>query len=631
MKTCVFDLEADGLSPTKIYCVSFYHVEEKRSYSLTDYDEIKKEILSCDYLIGHYIVPFDLPVLARLLGIEGIDKIVNRPSHLPKVIDTYGLSLYLFQSRRLHGLESWGEFFGVKKPEIEDWENLSIEEYLHRCQEDVKINTKLWKLFRDRLFEIYGMSRKSDIKSLIDYLNFKLYCLKLQEDSGWLVDVERCNELIEEYSENASKKKGLVEQHMPQVPVYSKRTKPKVFYRKDNTLSKKAEEWIALCKEYEVDPITTEELQVLTGHKEPNAGSSDQLKEWLFSMGWKPDHFKESKSSVTGEVRRVPQINKDHGGGLTDSVLELAEEHPVIMQLEDLGVLDHRVPQIKKLLENMDENNRVVAGASGFTNTLRLKHRSPLVNLPKSEKKFAGIRSCLMASAGKVCLGSDMSSLEDKLKQHFIWPYDQEYVKSMQTEGYDPHLELAKFAGAIDKDDILRYNELGDKEVKKVRGVYKNGNYACQYGAMVPRLMITIGCSEEVAQKVFDAYWGLNWAIKEIQKSQEVKEIEDGTLWLYNPVAGFYFPLKKRKDIFSTLVQGTAAYSFDMWLGFVLNKRPQVTAQFHDEFVLEIKEGYEEHAKALVLEAIQKTNKALNLNVELGVDVQFGKRYSEIH
>mgnify|MGYP003951998567 FL=1 len=68
-----------------------------------------------------------------------------------------------------------------------------------------------------------------------------------------------------------------------------------------------------------------------------------------------------------------------------------------------------------------------------------------------------------------------------------------------------------------------------------------------------------------------------------------------------------------------------------MWLGFILQKREQITANFHDEIILEIKKGEEENVKELLEKAVQKVNSMLKLNRDLEIDMQFGSDYSKIH
>jgi DNA polymerase III alpha subunit (gram-positive type) len=72
-----------------------------------------------------------------------------------KWIDTLSLSWYLYPERNRHGLADWGQDLGVAKPKVDDWQNLSFDEYAHRCQEDTKINWMLWKKMERRLSEIY--------------------------------------------------------------------------------------------------------------------------------------------------------------------------------------------------------------------------------------------------------------------------------------------------------------------------------------------------------------------------------------------------------------------------------------------------------------------------------------------
>ena len=72
-------------------------------------------------------------------------------------------------------------------------------------------------------------------------------------------------------------------------------------------------------------------------------------------------------------------------------------------------------------------------------------------------------------------------------------------------------------------------------------------------------------------------------------------------------------------------------FVFDTWVREVRKRGYRLTAQFHDEIVLNILEGQEDKCRQDLTEAMVETNKLLKLNVEIGVDVQFGKTYAEIH
>jgi DNA polymerase III alpha subunit (gram-positive type) len=119
-----------------------------KNYSSTsDYDEMKDVLNSANLLVAHNSIMHDMVVFERILGI---------PLDFTKWADTLALSWYLYPERQRHGLAQWGADLGVEKPQVDDWQNLSFEEYAHRCEEDCKINWLLWKKMEKRLGEIYG-------------------------------------------------------------------------------------------------------------------------------------------------------------------------------------------------------------------------------------------------------------------------------------------------------------------------------------------------------------------------------------------------------------------------------------------------------------------------------------------
>jgi DNA polymerase I-like protein with 3'-5' exonuclease and polymerase domains len=199
----------------------------------------------------------------------------------------------------------------------------------------------------------------------------------------------------------------------------------------------------------------------------------------------------------------------------------------------------------------------------------------------------------------------------------------------MQQDGYDPHLALAMFAGELSARQVEDH-KAKRANYKPIRQVYKSVNYACVYGARPPTVARTAKCSVDKAEKLVDAYWRRNWAVLRIAEDCVVKVVK-GQKWLFNPVSKFWYSLRYEKDRFSTLNQGTGVYCFDTWIKHIRAKRKQLTGQMHDEVILCIKKGNREKAEKLLREAIDETNKELNLNVKLNIDIQFGDNYSEIH
>lgn len=619
MNAYVFDIEADGLleDATRIHCLSYYDINTGDSGSYTVLADIRRFLLNADILIGHNIVRYDVPLLD--LFIE--DKI------RATLVDTLALSWYLYPERNLHGLESWGDDLGVAKPIIKDWKNLSVEDYVHRCNTDVKINTKLWIKMKKYITKIYGDWERA--KRLIEYLSFKMDCAREQERSKWKLDKAYALESLRKLTEAQRAKRATLLAVMPTIPVYAQRKRPERPFKKDGTLSVAGAKWFALLKEKKLPEEYTGEVKELIAEKEPNPASSKQVKDWLFSLGWKPTTFKFEKEE-NGNVRKIPQIKEEHSPDLCASVLRLVDRNPSVEQLASLGVINHRIGILRGFLDYAGDKEFVSADIAGLTNTLRFKHKT-VVNLPKVGKPYGEeIRGALISRDGYELCGSDMAGLEDRLKQHFIYPYDPEYVKEMSNDDYDPHLSLALLAKEVNEQQVQEYKSGTNKSIKPIRDIFKNGNYACQYGAGPARLALTADISLEKAEQVWKTYWEKNWAIKKVAEAQIVKTV-GGQMWLYNPISMMWYSLRYEKDKFSTLIQGTASFVFDEWVRIFRLKRPQLTGQFHDEVVLEIKKGSRERAKQLLFGAIEELNKRLKLNRELGIDVQFGSNYAQIH
>ena len=135
-----------------------------------------------------------------------------------------------------------------------------------------------------------------------------------------------------------------------------------------------------------------------------------------------------------------------------------------------------------------------------------------------------------------------------------------------------------------------------------------------------------------VAKKLLNAYWARNWSVAKFSTDslKRVRKIA-GQMWIKNPISNFWHTLRYEKDVFSTLNQSTGSYCFDKWLAIYRKSRPNICGQFHDESINLVKEGEEERHKFILVSAINKLNEELKLNVELGIDVQFGNKYSEIH
>lgn len=611
----VFDIETDGLleEATKIHVLSW--MDENGVVQHT-HDQFNMAVFftQAKTLVGHNIIRFDIPVVEKLLGIKVEAKLV----------DTLALSWYLNHDRPRHGLEGYGEDYGVPKPKITDWNNLTPEEYAHRCNEDVKINAKLYKDLSAQLEWLY--QDQTERESFVQYLSFKMDCARQQEALGWKLDVAKAQSHYEELQSLKEEKIEQLAEAMPKNKVYKKVEKPTRMTKADGSLTVYGERWMALLRAGGHPSTTVGPIQVLDKEERANPNSNNQVKEWLQALGWQPATFKYHRNP-DGSERTVEQVRD--GSELCESVKLLIDKNPSVGILDGLSVINHRLGVFKGFLD-CHKDGWLKAEIAGFTNTLRFKHYKPLVNLPGVDKPWgAEIRGCLTAPEGFVLCGADMTSLEDTTKRHYMQPLDPEYVAEMSREGFDPHLDLAKHAGAITQADIDKHN-LGEISLKALRKNYKVVNYSATYGVGATKLSRTTGLSVKESKKLLNAFWDRNWAIPKLADSMYPRE-KNGKKWLKNPVSGYYHSLRSDKDKFSTLNQSTGVFCFDNWVALCRRNGVQTIGQFHDEIIALVADGQQEQTKQVMEKAIATLNDKLKLNVPLGVDAQFGTNYAEIH
>jgi hypothetical protein len=612
----VFDIETDGLLDklTKIHVLSWMG-DDGNVHHTYDYEAMRLFLTEAKVLIGHNIIRFDISAVEKILGI----KVKAR------LIDTLALSWYLNHDRIKHGLEGYGVDYGVPKPIIKDWNSLTPEDYAHRCDEDVKINTRLWRDLEIKLNRLYQDEGEKD--RFIDYLSFKMDCAREQEALRWKLDVPMAQKAYDEIVVLKEEKVQQLSHAMPKRILTRVVTQPKNMYRKDRSLSAHGEKWVELCKEYK-QQITTQSFVVKTGEELGNPNSNDQVKDWLYSLGWQPITFKFVRDKDTGDERMIAQIRNE--SDLCESVKELAEVDPAVDLLDGLTVLTHRAGILKSFLD-CHVDGYLKAEIAGLTNTLRFKHSKPLVNLPSVDKPYGDvIRGCLTCPEGYTLAGADMVSLEDTTKRHYMQPLDPDYVEDMSREGFDPHLDLAKFAGAVTQEDIDAYNRGERPDLKKVRKSYKVVNYSATYGIGAAKLARGTGLTVKEAKVLLEAFWARNWAIKQVSEGVRIRELFD-SMWLQNPVSKFWYSLRSEKDRFSTLNQGTGVFCFDTWVALCRKNGIKTIGQFHDEIVALVELGKEEEVDQLLHWAASKLNEKVQLNVPLGADVQFGKTYASIH
>ena len=122
------DLEADGLNPTRIWCVVTR--ENGVSQVHTNRTTLCEALAGSVSVCGHNLIGYDLPVLERLWGLSVAPE---------RVVDTLVLSRLHDPSRAGgHSLKAWGEMLGFPKGDHDDWSCLSTA-MIDYCIRDVEV------------------------------------------------------------------------------------------------------------------------------------------------------------------------------------------------------------------------------------------------------------------------------------------------------------------------------------------------------------------------------------------------------------------------------------------------------------------------------------------------------------
>jgi len=169
------------------------------------------------------------------------------------------------------------------------------------------------------------------------------------------------------------------------------------------------------------------------------------------------------------------------------------------------------------------------------------------------------------------------------------------------------------------------------KRLDAMRGPAKVTNYSALYNVGVASLSRNGGMPMKEAEAFLKAFWDMNWSIKQVAKEAYVRTLKDGSMWVKNPVSGFFYSLRNDRDTWSTLNQGTGVFIVDSWIMHMRRKGVHPQGQIHDEVFFVLPEGNEKETLQVLEDSIVKVNQTLKLNVEIAVDVKFGENYAQVH
>ena len=577
MEEIVFDIEANGLQPDKIWCIVAKPLGKPVvSFGPNAIDEGITFLQSADVLIGHNILGFDIPVINKLHGVDLSKKVIK---------DTLVMSRLFNPVRENgHSLKTWGYIVGFPKNEQpEDWDGFS-DEMLKYCQQDVILNEKVYqRLLKEG--ENFG-------EDSIALEHGVAEVLKQQEDNGFEFNQEYAMMLVAQLKERMFEVEKEVQKVFKPKMVDIKQVVPKL--KKDGTLSKSgltAEEYDRLIESGDYKPFMRQKLQDF------NLGSRKQIGEYLTDFGWKPNRF-----TPTG----LPIVD--------ESSLAKVKDIPEARLIAEFLLLQKRIAQIDSWILAVQKDNRV----HGFvipngTITGRMSHRSPNVaQVPSLSSEYGKeCRSCWTVKDGYKLVGIDASGLELRMLAHYM--NDEDYTHEV-TEG-DIHTANQKAAGL------------------KSRNQAKTFIYAFIYGAGDAKIGSVVGGNQRDGAKLRKSFLDNNPSLK-LLRERVSKAAKRGYL---KGLDGRKIYVRSEHAALNSLLQGGGAIVMKRALLMLqsLIKLNALDAKFvaniHDEWQMEVREDLADFVGELAVGCIEKAGEYYKLRCPLTGEYKIGGDWSETH
>ena len=584
MKSIVFDIEADSLEPTKIWCIAAVDPDsgETKTFGPTEIVNGLAFLNTADKLIGHNIIGYDLPAIKK---IHNIDLTEGKA-----IVDTLVLSRLFNPTREGgHSLESWGYRIGLQKIEHTEFGEYTPD-MLNYCRNDAVLNAKM---FNNLKSESRGFSRQSVV---LEHETLKI--IANQRERGFLLDVKSATLLVAELTDRLKEVEREVQKTFR--PKQLKTTLLAQF-TKTGALSKmgliEGSTKKSRLTQEEYEEIATKRKTIRIEEVPFNLGSRKQIGEYLVDFGWKPKRFTPTGQPIVDE-----------------STLSKITDIPEATLIAEYLLLQKRIAQVSSWLEELHEDDRV----RGFVNpngtiTGRMTHNHPnMAQVPSVRAPYGKrCRACWTVPEGYKLVGIDASSLELRMLAHYMKDED---FKNEILHG-DIHSTNQRLAGLESRDQA------------------KTFIYALLYGAGDAKLGSVVGGNKrdgsELRKRFFDnlpAFKHLKDTVGRAASKGFLKGLDGRKLYVRSEHAAL-----------NTLLQSAGAIVMKQaMIGLnQLIKLNTLDAHFvcnvHDEWQLEVKESVADSTGQLGVDAIRQSGKELELFCPLDGEYKIGDNWSDTH
>lgn len=349
-------------------------------------------------------------------------------------------------------------------------------------------------------------------------------------------------------------------------------------------------------------------------YEDINLNSSEQVKDYLLSVGWVPTQY-----NINKETREPtsPKLTEDSYASIKDDTGVLLARRAVLVHRR-IQIENYKDPENKGLLSYLRDDGRVpAAGITCASNTSRTKHRV-IVNIPKPDPKILygkEMRSLFRCIPPYKMVGCDLAAIENRVLCHFVSQFD--------GGAYWKHLNSV--------EDSHQYNAdlLGCS-----RNTAKTFLYAFMFGASSNKLASILGCSLGEAEVKMSAFWESNPGLKKLIESLERDYKKHGFLV---GLDGRKLSVRGKHKLLNTLIQSSAAIVFKRW-GLLANERVQSLGldavqiiAMHDEYQFRTLDVDVDATYKVLLESARDAGIYYNLKVPVEAECKSGQNWAETH
>ena len=576
MREIVFDIETNGLDPSKVWLVWAYERDTKEFVlfsgdTVSTFSQYIKDMGECK-VIGHNIIAFDIPVCERLLGTD-FSKC--------EVVDTLVMSRLSQPSRDGgHSLESWGDKLNFAKGDYDDWLNFS-QAMVDYGKQDVALNERVYQIL---LNELTGFGSEC---LLLEHQTQAIIARQIKR--GWTLDQEKSFILLAELKEKKYELEDKVHEVFKPLPTFVKQVTPKI--KKDGTQSVVGLKFLGDDWEKVQGSFSRIEFPVF------NLGSRQQIGRHLQYYGWKPDSFTEKGQPIVDEA-----------------VLRKVKGIPEAALIGEYLMIQKRIAQVQSWLDAVQDDGRVhgYVNANGAV-TGRMTHSSPnMGQVPAVYSPYGKeCRDVWTVPQGYKLVGMDASGLELRMLAHY-----------MNDEGY---------TNEILNGDIHTANQLAAG--LETRDQAKTFIYAFLYGAGDAKIGSITGGTAKDGKRLKEKFLGNTPALGRLRERVGVASGRGYVLGLDRrrvAIRSSHAALNSLLQSAGAIIMKKALCLLDEY-ATIWGIDYHIIGNIHDEIQTEVREKDAERFGRLATSCVEAAGLFYKLNCPLAGDYKVGNSWADTH